>query len=364
MTSKTEIQPFKAPELFIVSSGRSGTTLLRSILNATEQIYIPYESDFIARVYPYYHDQTTFSEVDYRQIIKLFYETTEVAGWEMAADFILESLIQAAPQSFADVNSVIYSAYLQANGLTQFAYGIKSPVLIASLDRVFATYPAAKLVHIVRDGRDVCLSYQQVHLKSRVKFGPKGLVANALYWIDGLRRVAEFKRQDQEIEAIELRYEDMLREPDLTFKQLCDFLEIDYRSQMHQDFYKLERNQKLVDQNYMNAFHGKVKSALDPSNTSKYVHKMTRLQKFTYELVAAPYLHKYGYNFDFPWLKFFIFDLIRLPLYWLARIFNNLRYQKRDQATWHWAIEKYGDILEQPNPDPVESVDQAGKTMI
>ena len=45
---------FKLPTLFIVSSGRSSTNLLASILNASEQIYIPYESDFIARAYPHY----------------------------------------------------------------------------------------------------------------------------------------------------------------------------------------------------------------------------------------------------------------------------------------------------------------------
>jgi hypothetical protein len=345
---KTQTQEtYEAPILFIVSSGRSGSTLLRSILNATEEIFIPYESDFIARAYPHYHQKTTFSESDYRQITKLFYEATEVSGWGMDANFIFSKLKQVAPQSFADINSVLYDAYLKANELGHIPYGIKAPVLIASLDRIFETYPHAKLLHIVRDGRDVYLSYQQVHANSEVKFGPKSLIANVLYWVDGLRRVAEFKKQYPEIPTIELRYEDMLTQPDIALRQVCDFLGISYRSAIHEDFYKLERNQKLVSSDHMNSFHSKVRSALDANNIRKYVNRMTRLQKFIYELLSAPYLEKYDYPVDYPLLKLFIFDLIRLPCYWFAHSFNDIRYQKRDVDTLNRAIVKYANILSQ-----------------
>ena len=57
--------------------------------------------------------------------------------------------------------------------------GMKAPVLIACLDRIGAVFPQAKILHVVRDGRDVYLSYRQVHKSSPEKFGPKGILTAA-----------------------------------------------------------------------------------------------------------------------------------------------------------------------------------------
>lgn len=67
--------------VFIVSSGRSGTTLLRGILNASNQIYIPHESEFIARAYPFYNNKQNFNEDDYQKIVKIFVKTSQNNGW-------------------------------------------------------------------------------------------------------------------------------------------------------------------------------------------------------------------------------------------------------------------------------------------
>ena len=122
---------FKLPELFIISSGRSGTTLLASILNASEQIYIPYESDFIARAYPRYHDQQQFTEDDYRHLVKIFKLSAKQDGWGMSEDYVLAKLKECFPQTFAEVNAVIYESFHQQEKTEDLSWGIKAPVLIA-----------------------------------------------------------------------------------------------------------------------------------------------------------------------------------------------------------------------------------------
>lgn len=47
----------KYPKSFVASSGRAGSTLLQALLNASEQLYIPQESDFIARAYLFFKDK-------------------------------------------------------------------------------------------------------------------------------------------------------------------------------------------------------------------------------------------------------------------------------------------------------------------
>ena len=82
----------KLPDVFITSSGRSGTTLLSSILSASNQIYFPYESDFVARAYPIYQEQKTFGQQDYQNISSLFQLCSQPKGWGMSEDYIYAKL--------------------------------------------------------------------------------------------------------------------------------------------------------------------------------------------------------------------------------------------------------------------------------
>ncbi|MEQ9371192.1 MAG: sulfotransferase [Coleofasciculus chthonoplastes F3-SA18-01] len=317
------------PPVFIVSSGRAGTTLLRGLLNGSNQIHIPPESDFITRVYPFYHNKQQFSDEDYKKIVKLFINTSEDNGWEMTEDYLLTCLKDQAPQTFTDINSTIYNAYLKQVGLDSQQWGIKRPVLIAGIDRIIRTFPEAKIVHVVRDGRDVFLSYKEIHRKDAVKFGPQGVVTNALYWIDGLRRIEEIN----DIDFYELRYEDLLSDPAPELKKLCVFLEIDYEK-----FITDESDETIIKNTALKTkdklFIRKI-SEIKPTNTKKYLTKMSQLERFIYELIAAPYLMKYHYPIEFKIVTSPLLFPLRNFAYLGARLFNNWRYQRRDIETYN-----------------------------
>ena len=328
---------FKLPKVFIVGSGRSGTTLLASMLNASDQIYIPYETDFIARAYPYLQNKTAFDVQDYKLITQLFKKTAKQEGWGMSEEYLLSHLESKSPQTFTDVNSAIYEAFHKQEGTLDLDWGIKAPVLIASLDRICEVCPGAKIVHIIRDGRDVYLSYKKIHESSEVKFGPKGVIATALYWIDGLRRIEQFKNSEKDIDIFELRYRDLLSEPEEKLRELCNFLEIGYRSEMHEKFNENPHNKKVVPSQFKQSFHKKLIGGLDPNNTEKYLSKMSESELFQFELVAAPYLVKYGYQLQYPMVKSILFAPLRSILYSFARLLNNLRYAHRDRQTYNQA---------------------------
>lgn len=325
---------FKLPEVFIVSSGRSGTTLLASILNASEQVYIPYESDFIARAYPFYQDKQQLSAEDYQQLFQLFKLAAKQDGWGMAEEYVVDALKARAPQTFAEVNSVIYEAFHRQEKTDHLMWGIKAPVLIASLDRILQVCPQSKLVHIVRDGRDVYLSYKKVHQTSDVKFGPKGVIENALYWVDGLRRVEDFIRLHPDAQLYELQYNHLLSDPAPTLKQLCEFLDIEYRPAMYENFNALERNQKVAPDRFKQTIHQKLRGGLDPQNTKKYLASMSPLEQLQFELIAGPYLAKYGYPLEYPILNIAFLAPLRWFAYSVARWFNDWRYAKRDRKVY------------------------------
>lgn len=329
---------YKPPEVFVVSSGRSGTTLLSSILNASNQIYFPYESDFIARAYPFYHHKTSLTPADYRSISQLFQISSQPKGWGLSEAYISECLSRHAPQTLTEVISVICDAFHRQEGTEKLLWGIKAPVLIASLERIYDVCPQAKIIHVVRDGRDVCLSYQQVHKNSPVKFGPKSVVENALYWIDGLKRVEDFVAAHSPQEIYELKYENLMADPAATLTELCSYIKIDYQAQMHENFNAHKRNQKSTPDALGNSIHKNLKGKLDISNTQKYLSKMSVFNRMQYELIASPYLKKYGYPLAYPLLGSWLFSPLRQGLYFLARGFNDWRYARRDHTTLKSAI--------------------------
>jgi hypothetical protein len=319
----------KHPNVFIVSSGRSGSTLLQSILNASGQIYIPQESDFITRGHPFYHDKVVYGDQDYEQLAAFFCLTT-VQNWGLSRASIASALKTQKPQSFGEVISVICRSAHELAGTQEIAWGIKRPVLIARLNRIFAIYPDAKIVHVCRDGRDVFLSYQAVHKNSTVKFGPKGVITNALYWVDSLRRIEQMQRD----RTFEVKYEDIISRPQETLSDLFSFLGLTYDPAISEGFKDYEKNQGIVPKVFQKDTHSKLSGTLDASNSQKYRQKMSRAQILCYEILAEPYLKKYGYPVEFKFTGWPLFWPLRRVSYFLARQVNDIRYRFRDYQTY------------------------------
>ncbi len=296
-------------------------------MNASDRIYILHESDFLARAYPLYGDRNSLGTEDYEKIVKLFARTSENSGWNMSHTYLLSYLKEKNPQDFAGVNYSIYEAYVKEKKLETVAIGIKTPVLIAHVDRIFKVFPEAKVIHLVRDGRDVYLSYQNIHKNSPIKFGPKGLLTMALFWIDGLRRLEGIDKT----KIHECRYEDLLNDPKNTLKELCEFLGIEYQSSMHENYQNAAMNQELLLQGFQKIIHAKLESGIDASNQQKYLKEMSKRDRLIFELLTAPYLAKYQYSLEFMLTNTLFLKPIRGLLYFSARQYNNWRYRRRDR---------------------------------
>lgn len=316
--------------VFIVSSGRSGTTLLCAMINAGNEIIFPQESDFIARAYPFYANKM-LEEDDFLVLVRFFMHTSQGYGWGMDETDLLNSIREAAPRTFAELIELLNLIYLKSQYPDCIRWGIKSPVMIASIDRIYNVFPKANIVHLVRDGRDVFLSYRNVHSDQNTSggFGPNGVVTAALYWIDGLRRIAAY-----EDKVYELCYEDLLDQPPEVLQKLCRHLGLNFNDAMVEGYAKSTRNKNVVLDIHKNTIHAKLFNGLDRSNTRKYLTKMTKSQRFVFELLSSPYLRKYHYPLEFPFLGSWIFAPLRLVPYAAARAYNNWRYSARDKKIY------------------------------
>ncbi|MDH3600407.1 MAG: sulfotransferase [Candidatus Tectomicrobia bacterium] len=317
--------------LCIVGSGRCGTTLLVAMLNASGNLHIPYESSFLVRAEPFF-SKSKITEDDYEILAHLFFLTSEKKGWGLSSESLVGAMKRCRPTTLAGVVDVICREYLDQAGLAESVeWGLKRPLMICHLDRVYRCFPSAKVIHVVRDGRDVSLSYRELHKKSEVKFGPRGVVTSALYWIAGLRMAEKHERQ-----FLTVRYEDLIKRPSKELTRIERFAKIEglvdggltYAEQV---------TPSVVTDTAAKFIHQKVYKGVDASNAYKYKTGMRWHERFVFEAIASRYLMKYGYAQEFSGITWLFFPF-RFAASRAAVFFNRMRYAKRDKMFYAQAL--------------------------
>jgi hypothetical protein len=143
------------PYVFIVGAPRSGTTLLRRIVDAHPEIAITRETHWITQLLEGDDPVAPERPVGPELLARLStYERFTRMGADRAE---LERLLSGdAPVSYAQLVSAIFDAYGKAQGKAHV--GDKVPGYVARIPTLSGLFPHARFVHLIRDGRDVCLS--------------------------------------------------------------------------------------------------------------------------------------------------------------------------------------------------------------
>lgn len=207
--------------LLIVGVGRSGTSLLQSMLAAHPGIVMMPETSFIRR----HLVRALWSGQSFDDLEKLS-DDAYLKRWKKdgalpdlkVRDFGEDRLVQVYQSAVRN--------YGERKGTGNIAYvGDKDPKMIEVLPHLNSIISDYKIVHIIRDPRDVLLSKNKAAW-SKGQPLLKKLVANAAQ----LRIANAFKRSNDNI--IEVRYEDLLTNPEKVLTDICLFLEIKYDPEM------------------------------------------------------------------------------------------------------------------------------------
>jgi len=205
----------------VLGVSRSGTTLLKAMLDANSQLAIPSESYFIPQLWDRHGarpDRDAFVE-DLARLAK-------IREWGVDVEDVRGRL---EPQpTFAAAVAAIYQSYADARGKPRF--GDKTPLYMQHLDLLARTFPGARYVHIVRDGRDAALSFLAMTRRPRFNLSrPRGLADFAAAW---RREVLAARRFGRTQPYLELRYENLVAEPEARLRAVCEFLELPYEPGM------------------------------------------------------------------------------------------------------------------------------------
>ncbi len=227
--------PSQNPYLFIVGSPRSGTTLLQRLVDAHSQIAVPPESQWIVRFYNRRIGLTPQGQVTPALIAQLLaHPKFPHLGIKPAQ---LQSLLAPDEQpAYACFVRRVFDACGRARGKP--LVGDKTPNYVRQIDVLHTLWPRARFVHLIRDGRDVCLSLINWKRKA-ARMGElfptwqdDPVTTTALCWERDVRHGCRQGRALASELYSEVRYESLVSQPAGETARLCSFLGVPYEEDM------------------------------------------------------------------------------------------------------------------------------------
>jgi len=225
------------PFVFIVGCPRSGTTLLLRMVNAHPQIAIIPEIGWIARRYENRDGLTPEGLVTPAFIQHLSEKggLGRYARLPMSRQELEDLLASGRPLSYAKLITLFFDRYGEARG--KALVGNKTVDYVLSIPTLHSLWPHAKFVHLIRDGRDVCLSAiswrKASKLVSRFATWSEDPVSTAAVWWEWQVRLGREAGSSLGDELYyEIRYESLVAHPMEECAALCAFLGVAYDGAM------------------------------------------------------------------------------------------------------------------------------------
>lgn len=212
----------RGPMPVVVGCPRSGTTLLAVMLDSHPQIAMPPETAFL----PALQALAGKSGDDLKKEFFALLTTDRwgISNWnDLGIDRYQYWRLLRSLETFSITAGlrVLYGMY--ADGLAKPLFGEKTPADTHCMPQIETYLPEARFVHIVRDPRDVVVSLRRTTAGQSVE-------RTAQIWVD---MVSAARASAASVSHYhELRYEDLVLQPEAELRKICRFLELDYSSRM------------------------------------------------------------------------------------------------------------------------------------
>jgi sulfotransferase family protein len=210
--------------LFIGACPRSGTTLLRSMLNNHPDFAMPAETDFVI---PVWLNRGRCGDLrdaaNRRRLAQWILDTPGRGGRRIRAgvygrDEAIERVV-ASPPTLGSIFASLFAMFAEAKGKRR--WGDKRPAYAVYVNAIFALFPDAQFVNVVRDPRGAVASATKLGWYAD-ETGSAVASATAT-WEASVRRVDEIARRLRPDQLLDVRYEDMVRDPAHTLRDLTGF---------------------------------------------------------------------------------------------------------------------------------------------
>ena len=193
--------------VFLIGSERSGTTLLRLMLDHHPDIAFNLESEFLVSEVS---DEGLFPDVAaYRR--------------KLQEDRVFQHSEFRVHEDLDDFPAMVNDFLRQK--LERDRKRIVGATIHYGFSRLRYLWPRARYIYLLRDGRDVASSV--------VEMGWAGNVfAGARWWLHAEREWAELQRSLPRDRWIEVRYEDLIARSEAQLRRICEFIGVAFSERM------------------------------------------------------------------------------------------------------------------------------------
>lgn len=287
------IQVRDIPMFFIIGKGRSGTTLLQTLLDAHPHVLIPLESRFVIHLKSKYENVKRWSE---EKILEFYHDLfTDIKFdtlWQVDKERLKRELLASAGN--ADFPLLCKIAYL--NYLSVFdkkgikLIGDKNPIYTIFIDDLLRIFPGSKFIHLVRDHRDNLHSHINVFPVKNVPF----LARKWKFYNEEAERLKSWYPQA----VFTVKYEELVSDPATQLQKVCSFLNIEFIPGM-MEFYK--GTNKVYERLglYIDKYHSNILNPVNRSKVDVWKTEMKEEHIRAADHIAGEYAKRYGYEKQF-----------------------------------------------------------------
>jgi hypothetical protein len=274
--------------VFIVGSGRSGTSLLQSMLDSHSEITFFKENQFLRTVY--------FGNSNIKNFITEKHDRIDYLSFNDYSNIDDPVLFYNKLKSL--INSSQHLKYV----------GDKDPRLIDYVDKLPALFGDSKIIVMNRNPGDIILSRTKAEWSNKWPFSLQLIIVRGQ-----LNYFLKNKKSISESQLIEVSYENLISQPEETLKMITNFLDIKFENIML-DFQKSSK--RLTSINELQ-WKKNIFNKIDSSNSNIWKTEFSESRKFMiYNVFNDSYRNE---NMEFN-LSFFEKMFLKIKLLFLIFI--------------------------------------------
>lgn len=255
------------------------------MLDAHPDLAVPWESHFIVAMWKVRRLYRTGSGLDAHRLANDIAASPMFGQWNVPDEIVWRRIDELERPGFAEVIDAMFMSYADSRGKRR--WGDKTPLYVRSIGLLAGLFPTARFVHVIRDGRDVALSYLSV------PWGPRDIWRVARKW---KQDVSAGRRDGRALPAsryLEIRYEDVIRDPRGALERICLAADLPFDERMLE--YHRDGSQRLGSPEAHVAYHA---SASKPPTAGlrDWRTQMSHDDLTAFESVAGGLLERLGYG--------------------------------------------------------------------
>ncbi|MBI4259824.1 MAG: sulfotransferase [Actinobacteria bacterium] len=285
MSEREPPSPPAGPPVFVVGCGRSGTTMFRLMLDSHPEVAVPGESHFVPGLWRRRRRYVRDGRLDPRALAAALVATPHFGNWGIPAGAVWRRVDALEGAGFPEVVEAAFMAYADRHGKVR--WGDKTPIYVLSIPLLARLFPGARFVHLIRDGRDVALSYLSV------PWGPESIWDAAAKW---RRDVGAGIRDGRPLGAeryLEVGYDDLVADPEGVLARVCAFAGLEYSPRMLE--YHRDGEERIQSPPSGVPFHAR--AARPPTRGARdWRTEMAEADVMAFEAAAGDLLEELGFE--------------------------------------------------------------------